>query len=176
MISLPESMLLVVIEDAARRDRATARRACLLNILWQERYISRLGLIARVEVKLGKGCFGVNAWMDNFYRDMRVVKRACAAVGFDLSYSRTPARKGYYLHGQGALHPQLARIITGSVAEVDPNQIAIYCQLTPGERFQQGCSISNTARQAVASRLQQRNPQLSGVAALRQAAATGNPQ
>jgi hypothetical protein len=160
--TLPEETLEALLSDAIGRDRATARRACLLRILWRERFIPRAGLISRVEAELGSECFGDRAWGDNFYRDLRVVKRAFAAAGIELRYSRNPNSEGYYIKGQGVLHPQLASAIQGSVNEVDPAQIDIYRRLTPAQRFQQGCSISNLARQAVAYRSQQHqsNPAL----------------
>ena len=65
--------------------RATARREALLRILWRERFITRRGLIARVESELGAGCFGGAAWQDTFYRDMRVVKQALATAGYSLA-------------------------------------------------------------------------------------------
>jgi hypothetical protein len=160
-ISLPEEALLALLVDTAERDRTTARRLCLLRILWYERFLTRTGLMARVEGELGRGCFGEAAWEDTFYRDMRVVKRVLKAAGCELAYSRSPARPGYYLRDQPRLHPDLGRVLDGSVAEVDPAQIAIYRRLEPIVRFRQGCSISDTARQAVTYRLRQRRPELS---------------
>jgi hypothetical protein len=55
----------------------------LLELLWNERYLTRAQLIARVEQKLGKNCFGKAVWADNFYRDMRVVKQAFSAAEVD---------------------------------------------------------------------------------------------
>jgi hypothetical protein len=55
-----------------------------------------------------------------------------------------------------ALRP--GSVLDGSVAEVDPAQIAIYRCLEPFVGLSQGCSISNTARQAVSYRLRQRRP------------------
>ena len=37
----------------------------------------------------------------------------------------------------------------------------IYQQLTPADRFRQGCSISDTARQVVAFRIRKENPKMS---------------
>jgi hypothetical protein len=166
-VPLPEKAQLLLLHDAAKRDRMTARRVCLLRILWSERYLTRTGLIARVEAELEKGCFGTAAWEHTFYRDMRVVKRALGAAGDELAYSRSDHQPGYYLRGKPGLHPDLSRVIDGSVAEVDPAQIAIYRRLTAADRFQQGCSISDTACQAAAYRLCQRKPELSLVAAQR---------
>ncbi len=165
--SLPRNAQQTLLEDAIDRDRTTARRACLLRILWRERFLTRDDLIARVDGELGNGCFGKAAWDGTFYRDIRVVKQALKADGYQLAYSRSKATPGYYLRGEPRLHPNLARALDSSVAEVDPAQIAIYRNLSPADRFRQGCSISDTARRAVAYRLQQRQPELSAGEAFR---------
>jgi hypothetical protein len=151
----------VLLDDAIARDRTTARRAALLNVLQHERYLTRAQLIARVEGKLGKGCFGDSAWIDTFFRDMQVVKRALRAAGCQLAFSRSLRQPGYYLRGHPPLSPQLSAILDGSIAEVDPSQIAIFKRLSFQQRFQQGCSVSDLARQVVANRIRKRNPQLS---------------
>jgi hypothetical protein len=148
------------LQDAIQRDTPTARRAALLKILWFERYLTRDQLIARVEIKLGRDCFGIAAWEDNFYRDMRVVKQAFQAAGQTLLYSRKWHHPGYYLEGLPALSEDLRRILLSSTEEVDPRQIEIYHRLPASERFHQGCSISDTARRVVAYRILQENPDL----------------
>lgn len=160
-MSISPAALDVLLEDAIARDRTTARRAALLRILHQERYLTREQLIVRVEGLLGVGCFGTSAWIDTFYRDMRVVKRALHVAGYQLAYCRSMQRPGYYLRDQPPIGPDLSATLAGSVMELDPAQINIYKQLSFKQRFQQGCSISNLARQVVAHRLLQRNPQLS---------------
>ena len=100
----------VLFQDALRRDLTTARRAALLDLLWHERFLTRAQLIARVELKLGRDCFGKSAWEDNFYRDMRVVKQAFHAAGFHLAFSRGERRAGYYLLDQPPLSPELSQI------------------------------------------------------------------
>ncbi len=157
-ISLTE--MEVLLEDAIQRDRTTARRAALLAILRQERFLTREQLITRVEGKLGKGCFGEAAWEDTFYRDMQVVKQALRAAGYHPAYSRSPQQAGYYLRNQPETSPELSAILDGSIAEVDPNQLAIFKQLSAAQRFRQGCSISDLTRRVVAHRIHQRNPQL----------------
>jgi hypothetical protein len=151
----------VIFQDAIHRDLATARRAALLNLLWNERFLTREQLIVRVEQKLGKNCFGKSAWEDNFYRDMRVVKRAFSAAGFHLAYSRSKQRSGYFLLDQPSLSPELAQLIKSSSSEVDQRQIDIYRKLPPAERFRQGCAISDTARNVVSYRIRQENPGIS---------------
>ncbi|MEA3350715.1 MAG: hypothetical protein U9Q82_08860 [Chloroflexota bacterium] len=156
MENLPIEMQQVLLQDAAERDTVTARRKQLLEILWSERCLTRTGLIARVESVLRKGCFGESAWEDTFYRDMRVVKRAFRAAGYELAYSRSKDRPGYYLRGKGNISLALQRIIEGAAAEVNASQIAITCQLQPRARVQQGFSITHLAHQVVAYRRNQR--------------------
>jgi hypothetical protein len=159
--SLPTVMKDAMLQDAIRRDVTTARRLALLDILWNERYLTRSQLIARVELRLGKNCFGISAWEDTFYRDMRFVKQAFEAAGYQLLYSRKKEQAGYYLEGQPALRFEIQQVLKGSVAEVDQRQLDIYCKLSFAERFLQGCSISDTARKVVAYRIRQDNPKLS---------------
>lgn len=166
-LGLPSVIKDAVIQDAFRRDTTTARRVALLEILWNERYLTRSQLIARVELRLGKNCFGIAAWEDTFYRDMRFVKHALEVGGYRLLYSRNKQRPGYYLDGQPALSSEFKQALKGSAAEVDQRQINIYRTLSFAERFHQGCSVSDTARQVVAYRIRQENLRLSLEAANR---------
>jgi hypothetical protein len=159
----------VILQDAIQRDLTTARRAALLEILWHERYLTRAQLIARVELRLGKNCFGTSAWEDTFYRDMRVVKQAFQAEGHLLAYSRNKQQPGYYLQAQSALAAEFRQMLRSSAAEVDPRQIEIYRKLSPAARFRQGCAISDTARKVVAYRIRQENPKLTVAEATRMA-------
>ena len=157
--SLPSRKAIdVLFHDAMERDSTTARRAVLLQILWNERYLTRSQLIVRVEYQLGKKCFGTTAWEDTFYRDMRVVKRAFLAAGLILDYSRDKNRSGYYIREQNALSPEFEKLVKASATEVDQRQIDIYCRLSPAARFRQGCAISDTARNVVAFRIRQESP------------------
>ncbi|MDQ3007604.1 MAG: hypothetical protein M3R47_19765 [Chloroflexota bacterium] len=90
----------IILQDAIERDLTTARRAALLQILWRERSLNRAQLITRVELKLGRNCFGTSAWEDTFYRDMRTVKQAFKFAGHSLLYTRSKWKSGYYLKGQ----------------------------------------------------------------------------
>jgi len=157
----------VILNDAMQRDITTARRVTLLQILWNERYLTRAQLIVRTEYRLGRNCFGISAWEDTFFRDMRVVKQAFQAAGYVLEYSRDRKNKGYYLKGQPALSPEFSQIVKASVEEVDQRQIDIYRQLSAADRFRQGCSISDTARNVVAYRIRQENPELTVLEAYR---------
>ena len=159
----------IILHDAIQRDITTARRAALLEILWNERYLTRSQLIARVELRLGKNCFGVSAWEDTFYRDMRFVKQAFEGAGHRLLYSRNKQQPGYYLDGQPALSSEIKQVLKGSASEVDQRQIDIYRKLSFAGRFHQGCSISDTARKVVAYRIRQDNPNLSLMEANRMA-------
>ena len=58
---LPAVLKDTILHDAIQRDITTARRLVLLEILWNERYLTRAQLIARVELRLGRGCFGSSA-------------------------------------------------------------------------------------------------------------------
>jgi hypothetical protein len=159
--TLPPVMKDAIVQDAVRRDITTARRVALLEILWNERYLTRAQLIARVELRLGKNCFGISAWEDTFFRDMRFVKHAFEPAGYRLLYSRKNEQPGYYLEGQPALRSEIQHVLKGSATEVDQRQIDIYRTLSFAERFHQGCSISDTARKVVAYRIRQDNPKLS---------------
>jgi hypothetical protein len=161
MTFLPASRAIhVLLQDAIERDITTARRAALLHILWNERFLNRFQLIARVEYQFGRNCFGVSAWEDTFFRDMRVVKQAFQAVGWVLDYSRKKEKRGYYVREQEALSLEFKQMIKAGVAEVDQRQMDIYRKLSPAARFKQGCAISNTARNVVAYRIRQENPKL----------------
>ncbi len=168
-LSLPVVMKDAILHDAIQRDGTTARRVALLEILWNERYLTRSQLIVRVEIRLGKNCFGIAAWEDTFYRDMRFVKQAFEAAGYRLRYSRNKQQPGYYLDGQPALSAEFKQILHSSAAEVDQRQLDIYRKLSFAERFYQGCSISDIARKVVAYRIREENPRLSLVEANRMA-------
>lgn len=167
--TLPIVMKDAILRDAIRRDITTARRVALLEILWNERYLTRTQLIARVELRLERNCFGISAWEDTFYRDMRFVKQAFEAAGYRLLYSRSKLQGGYYLDGQPALSSDFSQTLKSSATEVDQRQLDIYRKLSFAERFYQGCSISDTARWVVAYRICQENPRLSVAEANRMA-------
>jgi hypothetical protein len=77
-----------ILHDAMQWDTTTARRVALLEILLNERYLTRSQLIAGVELRLGKNYFEISAWEDIFFRHMRFVKQAFEAAGYRLLYSR----------------------------------------------------------------------------------------
>jgi len=158
---LPAKSRELIIQDAIQRDMTTARRFALLNLIWNERFLIREQLVARIELKLGKNCFGRSAWEDNFYRDMRVVKQAFRAAGYQLAFSRSKHLSGYYLVDQPPLSLQLKNMLSSISSEVDPRQIKIYHQLSLAERFRQGCAVSDAARKIVAHQIRQQNPGMS---------------
>jgi len=168
-ISFSRKSFEVILHDAMQRDITTARRVTLLQILWNERYLTRAQLITRVEYRLGRNCFGISAWEDTFYRDMRLVKQAFQAAGYQLEYSRNKGERGYFLRGQPTLSPEFKQMVKASSAEVDLRQIDIYRQLSPAARFRQGCAISDTARNVVAYRIRQENPEFTVQEATRMA-------
>lgn len=157
---LSPKIIYVLLRDAMERDITTARRTALLQILWNERFLTRSQLIARVEYQLGRDCFGVSAWEDTFFRDMRVVKQAFHAAGLVLEYSRSKEKRGYYVREQEALSLEFKQMIKAGADEVDQRQIDIYRKLSAAVRFRQGCAISDTARNVVAYRISQENPKL----------------
>lgn len=173
-MQIPSNAIQTLFEDAVKRDLTTARRAALLEILLHERCIRRGPLIVRVEGKLGRGCFGESAWEDTFYRDMKVVKRALRAAGYEPAYSRSADHAGYYLRGRSMISEELSKILDGSRAEVNSEQIAILKKLSTKQRFQQGCSITDLACRTAANRMMQNNPNLSPIEAFRLAVQRGN--
>ncbi len=141
-----------LLEDAAQRDTVTARRKLLMEFLSRERYLTRRGLMSRVEMVLGFGCFGNASWEDVFYRDMKAVKKSFRAAGYDLAYSRNKSRAGYYLRGEGEIGESVARQIKGAVEKIDPKQVEITRTLSPAQRVQQGLSITKLAQEVTSYR------------------------
>ncbi len=151
-VSLPAEAESYLLLHAQKRSPKTARRVHLLQLLWRERYITREGLVQRVETMMGYACFGSKGWKDNFYRDMGVVKAALKCSGYVLQYSRNAQRLGYYLAGEPALHPDEEKAIRGALRELDQRQIEIYKRMSPAQKFAQACSITNLARKVSAVR------------------------
>lgn len=149
---LPENMQNYLLRDAAQRDPVTARRLHLAHFLLREGYLTRKALIFRVEAAMGYASFGKNSWQDTFYRDMRVVKTALQHAGYELKYSRTLERPGYYFAGNAPLHPQVIKEIAGALGELDPLQIEIFRRLSPAQKFAQACALIDLARRVVSTR------------------------
>lgn len=101
---------------------------------------------------MGYPGFGKNNWKDTFYRDMRVVKAAFKQAGFDLKYSRSAEKTGYYLAGEPSLHPDVIKEIIGALGEIDPRQIEIYKGISPAQKFSQACSMINLAKKVALRR------------------------
>ncbi len=144
---LPADIQSVLFRDAEKRDPVTARRANLIRVLLRQRYLTREALIERVEFKMGYPSFGKKSWEDNFYRDMRVVKKALRRTGYELQYSRKKERSGYYFANEPALGEKVKREIAGAVRELDDAQIEIYKKMSPAQKFYQSASIIDLGRQ-----------------------------
>jgi hypothetical protein len=152
-IEMDMGLWTALLRETARHDLPTARRAALLRLVWEESYLPRQGLVARVEALLGRGCFGSNQ-RATFHRDMRAVRQALAQNGHRLVYRRGPVGMGYYVEGRPLLDERLQKLIAGAVAEVDPRQIIIYRRLKPAQRVWQAAHLSDWLRGANERRLQ----------------------
>ncbi len=161
MASLPPKSAQVLLKDSIHRDLTTARRAALLGILLHQRYLTREQLMQAVEWRLGRDCFGKSAWADTFYRDMRVVKAALKAEGYQPAYSRSAARQGYYLRGEPAFSEKMIAEIRAAQAEIDMEQVEVLKKKTPAERFRMAISATKLALDSVTYRYQHRHPNLS---------------
>ena len=145
-IQLPEAAKSVLLPDVGEQYPAVIRRWHLANILFRERYLTREALMFRVESIMGFASFGEKSRKDNFYRDMRVVKAALKQIDFDLKFSRSMDKPGYYLAGEDSLHPDVKKEIAGALDEIDQEQIEIYKRISPSQKFYQACSIINLAK------------------------------
>ena len=152
LLGLPDAAENYLYRDAIERDPVTARRAKLAQVLMRERYLTRESLIVRVEAQIGYACYGKKSRVDNFYRDMRVVKAALKRCGFLVNYSRSKDSPGYYFSGREALHSSVKAEIAGALREIDQQQIKITKQLTPAQKFFQACSITDLARRVAGQR------------------------
>jgi len=165
---VPEEVWLAVLNRTAESNLAVKRRMFLLSILWNESHLTREALTARVEALAGMGCFGRQSTL-TFARDIRFVREALRTVGHRLRYSRRSQNQGYYITGRPPLHPKLEKLIQAAVAEISSEQAAIYAQLTPAQRVQQGASLSDRLRRQAAQRLIREHPELDEAAANREA-------
>ncbi len=145
-VIIPFQAAYALLKDAAERDRTTARRTALTELLWHERYLSRENLMERVGQRLGAGCFGESAWEDTFNRDMQAVKEAFESCSGGLAFSRTKGMAGYYLRGEGRLHAQVEQAIAHSIAQVDTRQLLIYRSLGVVQRVRQALRITDQDR------------------------------
>jgi hypothetical protein len=138
------ALWLGLLRDTLQRDAVTARRAALLSLLWLEGYQTRESLIARVERRLGTGCFGRGSTL-TFRRDMQVIKAVMAAQGYRLKFSRRAARPGYYIAGRPVLAPETIKAVQGAAREIDPRQLAVLSRLSPAGRARLALDLSDTA-------------------------------
>jgi hypothetical protein len=151
-MSMPVALRLGLLEDARHRDLVTARRSVLLQIVWQEGFLSSRGLIARTEALARPGCFGKSA-AATFRRDIRALKAILSRAGFSLRFSRRSGRGGYYVAGRPELALELVQMIQSAMQDVDPKQVALAIRLTPAERVQQAGRLSDGLRRLAARRL-----------------------
>ncbi|MBI1879349.1 MAG: hypothetical protein HYR94_14220 [Chloroflexi bacterium] len=149
---MPLDAWLAQLRQAKAQDKTYLRQTVMLRLLWQEAYFTRPGLIARVEALLGQGCFG-SAPHRTFRRDLTCLRRALTYAGYRLAYSRRSGQAGYYIMGRPSLDERLRWLIAGAVAEVDPQQIAIYRRLAPAQRVWQLGHLSDWLRLANERRL-----------------------
>jgi hypothetical protein len=56
--------------------------------------------------------------------------------------------------------------IARAIAEIDLQQLAISCAMTPAQRFQRACALIEEAEQAAVKRLREERPELSEIEAL----------
>jgi hypothetical protein len=166
-ITFPDQARTALLQDAASRDQTTARRVALLEILWHERFLTRDHLVARVEAILGRNSFGKSAWEDTFYRDIRAVKQAFRTAGYSLAYRRHKPNLGYYLENEPPVSLQISAELAGAAAELNLIQSETFQGLTPARRAALGTSISRAAREAVARRIMQQDPNISSLEANR---------
>ncbi len=145
-VIIPFQAAYALLRDAAERDRTTARRTALTEIVWHERFLSRENLMERVEQRLGAGCFGESAWEDTFNRDMQAVKEAFDTCSKRLAFSRTKGLAGYYLRGEGRLHAEVEQTIAHSIVQIDARQLLIYRSLGGVQRVRQALRITDQER------------------------------
>ena len=150
---------MALLRDDLARDIVTARRAVLLSLVWQESFLSRAGLMARTQARLGRGCFG-KAAEATFRRDMRALKAVLDTCGFRLKFSRRSGRGGYYIPGRPELAPELAEAIRAAISNVDPLLIEMAGRLTPADRVQQAGRLSDGLRRMAVRRLMAEQPGL----------------
>ncbi|TAK14745.1 MAG: hypothetical protein EPO32_00690 [Anaerolineae bacterium] len=152
--------------DLDQRSDVEWRRLILLNILWTEGGHRERGLIARVEVALGRGCFGVRP-ASAFASDMQFIRRMLGEFGHRIRYRRAGERRGYWIHGRLEFDDRIVRQIAATVAEVSPLQAAIQVRLTPGERVWQGVTLSEFIVEQGIRRRMAKDPGLTSVQARR---------
>ena len=156
---LPDTLREAVLAEGSSHSLAAARRMTLLDLLWHESHLSGAGLMARTQALLHRGCFG-RAALAGFRRDMRALRRALAAAGYELKFSRRPGLGGYYIPGRPELAPELAASLDAAIRDVDPRQIQIASRLSPADRVRQASQLSDGLRMMAVRRLMAERPQL----------------
>ena len=138
-----------LLDRTATGEAARTRRKRILRFLYNERNLTRKGLISRLGMVPGAYSTRWDGTLIVFIQDMWFVRKAFQTAGYRLAYSWMGERRGFYLRGEGELSTEVVRAIQGAVAEVDPRQVEITRRLTPAQRVQQGLSLTNLAHNAV---------------------------
>lgn len=138
----------------------TARRAALLELLWNEGYLLAAGLVTRTEAVVGRGCFG-KAAAATLKRDLRALKTVLAAQGWNLRFSRRAGHSGYYIAGRPELATEIAAAIRASLSDLDQHQLKLAQRLTPAQRVQQAGQLSDQLRWMAVRRLLAEHPDMS---------------
>src|SRR5258708_29235777 len=163
---LPEAIIQSALDEAFQRDRVTARRLTLLNLIWRESHQMQATLIGRTEARLGRGCFGKASALA-FRRDMQAIKLILAASGKSLRYSRKAEGAGYYIQGRPELAPEVTRAIHGAAEELDPRQIAAFARLAPGQRLRLAMRLTEDLTATAVRQLLRERPDLNRLEARR---------
>ncbi len=138
-----------LLDMSAGREAARERRKHLIKFLYHQRYLTRKGLSWRLERTLGADCSWWDVSLLAFMLDMWFIRKAFHAAGYKLDYSWQDMNMGFFLRGEAEISQELYKVIRGAVAKVDPAQVKITRQLTPAQRVQQGCSITDLAQSVV---------------------------
>lgn len=156
---LPNTLGQAFIIEAMQTNPALHRRVILLGILWNESGLTKAALQARAEAMLGSGCFGLQPTLA-FARDIRFLRQVLQGAGYRLKYSRSRENPGYQIGGRPSLEVAIVKKIRAAIAEVSPEQAAIFAQLNPSERIWQGATLSDQLRAQAVRRLRQEQPEL----------------
>lgn len=158
--TVPDDIWLAAFQEDLQRDPVTTRRSLLLSLLWDESYQTQHGLMARVETRLGPGCFG-KAALATFQRDMRAVRTILAASGHELRFSRMRGEPGYYIPGRPKLSPEIKDSIHAALWDIDRRQARMASEyLTPAQRLAQLGATSDSMRALARRQVHERQPGL----------------
>ncbi len=155
-----------LIDETARLDVPLARRLALLRITWEESHLTNAQLQSRVKDLLGLDCFSDDA-EGAMVDDMQEVRRVYLVAGHELVYSDGPGRTGYWVKGRPRLDQKMAQEIRGAIAEIDPEQVRRWRQMTTAERFQIAADLSDAMAETAIYRVMLQNPGMERLDAIR---------